>query len=218
MERGWNTTIFTGLYTLALILTWVSLFAIERFAATDLRAWAPFFQGAITAAAIGSAWFLHDTKRRHDLADAQASLSAAYKALSYSLEDWAGFIDDAASKGAFDAEMARLNIEPYRDELGVIRRLPLEKLGDPTAVMRAQLFVVGCRQFLSEMEQAQSILADNGELAEDHFSNRITSLVNRRNRLLGALGQPSEQIRLRRWPRAKAHVAPLHDAGLAARA
>ena len=204
--RDSDITLWTALYVIALILTWLSLFSIERFAETDLRAWAPFFQGLITAAAIVSAWLLHDAKRRGDLADAQASLATAYQALSLSLEDWAGFLDEVVSNGHFSQQTAERNIEAFREEVGALRSLPLEKLGTPEAVRRAQMFAVGCRQFLASLEEARGLAVQGLPIPPHTLQGRLRALVRRRNRLLMAFGLPSEDTRLRRWPRAQAFM------------
>jgi len=204
--RDSDFTLWTALYVTGLILTCLSLFSIERFAATDIRAWAPFFQGLVTAAAIVSAWLLHDAKRRSDLADAQAALAAAYQALSLSLEDWAAFLDDRVHRGHFTQRTAERNLEPFREELSVLRGLPLEKLGSPEAVGRAQMFVVGCRQFLASLEEAHSLTVQGTPVPPNKLQGRLRVLVRRRTRLLRAFGIPNEEKRLQRWSRAQAFV------------
>lgn len=72
MTKGWDWVIWTGLYVAALVLTWLTLFSIERFGATDVKAWAPFVQALLSAAAIFTAWLFQDLKRRADRRETEA--------------------------------------------------------------------------------------------------------------------------------------------------
>ena len=71
MTKGWDWVIGTGLYVAALVLTWLTLFSIERFGATDVKAWAPFLQAVLSAAAIFTAFWLQSQKRSADRKDAR---------------------------------------------------------------------------------------------------------------------------------------------------
>lgn len=83
MTKGWDWVIGTGLYVAALVLSWLTLFSIERFGATDVKAWAPFLQALLSAAAIFTAWLFQDLKRRADRRETEAdSLHTAMHIIS----------------------------------------------------------------------------------------------------------------------------------------
>lgn len=146
----------TGLYVAALVLTWVMLFSIERFARTDIRDWAPYFQGTITAAAIISTWMLHDAKRRSDLRDAQAAVKAAYAAITCSLEDWCAFLESKVASRKFTVQLASRNVTHFKEEVENLRKLSIEKLSDPILVRRAHMMTVALRQFNTALEEVDA--------------------------------------------------------------
>lgn len=207
-EQGRGPIVFTALYAGGWFLMVVALMWHDRWDAELLKAWAPLIQAVLGAAAIFSAWLLQDTKRRSDLRDQQKALEVAYQVISYELEEWAAWMASRAADGTVTKRFLQINAPHFREEVDALRGLPLENIRDATALRRAHLFNIACREFVTMLEHAETrVAAPGGVLTKTFFDKRLSNMIARRTKMLNAFRLPSEPGRLNAYPAAKALIS-----------
>lgn len=117
-ERG--PVLFTTLYVIGLVLTWITLLSLERFGATEVRSWAPLIQAVLSAIAIFSAWFLQERKRRADRQDSERDQASTYvhiiNAIEFMVEHCA-YLDVEGRVTAINISLALKSLTPLQELL-----------------------------------------------------------------------------------------------------
>lgn len=134
MARGWSWVVGTGLYVAALVLTWLTLFSIERFQATPFQSWAPLIQAVLSAAAIFSAWGLQTLKRRSDRAETEGETRVALLEYAYIFEWTLGRAVLEVRAGGFDVRNFDLYRPPMRWAIDGMSALKIAHLPNAIAV------------------------------------------------------------------------------------
>lgn len=185
MEDNRGPVIWTALYVAALVLTWTTLFSLERFGATEVRSWSPLIQAVLTSAAIFSAWWLQSEKRKADKKDAIAHTVHSLVATSYHIES-------AAAKIARLSLQKRMNKGNLSLHVSIIESL-ISRVSDVNvAHLRSKKAIWAYYGFCEQVVQLISIMnilkgieqqpAEKGQLFE-----RYDHLWRARNDLLEGL-------------------------------
>lgn len=132
MTKGWDWVIGTGLYVAALVLSWLTLFSLERFGAEGVKAWAPLIQAFLSAGAIYSAWWLQTRKRAADRLDDVAD-NVTHAVESSALFEWdAAQTCRVAANGSWNQTVAKIYGSGLRRHDDLLRKVSLAKLPDPS--------------------------------------------------------------------------------------
>lgn len=137
-QRG--PVVWTALYVTALILSWFTLFSIERFGATDVRAWAPDFQAVLSAGAIFSAWWLQSQKREADRRETERDTLRTLQAITYLAELDLAHTVSLAKFDTIGEAFAQSMGTQLKDADAIIRRQNLGHL--PTTETTANVLVM----------------------------------------------------------------------------
>jgi hypothetical protein len=177
--KAWQTEIFVGLYVVALVLTWATLFAIERFGATDFKAWAPFIQAVLSALAIFSAWALQGLKRESDRRQEVEDTKVAIVAVTHILEKNAARVSEICANGRLTKTVIT-KLKPGIDDYLVILRS--QKLAHLPSFEATDALLALINQFLN----VQGSLTEYGESLTGNDAAPRSLLLTRYQRVFPA--------------------------------
>ncbi|MEJ8405045.1 hypothetical protein WKI27_06780 [Brevundimonas vesicularis] len=161
-NRSQGPVIFATMITAALVMAWAGLLSFERFGQTEVRSWAPFFQALLSAAAIFSAWWLQERKRRADrlemIQDNTAAISNLIRIVEWSVARALSVTE--SQRGP--ARLMKIFVAPMDNALTMLRQQKAALLPDPDAV----------RSFIGITHQATLVCALlNAAISEADESN-----------------------------------------------
>lgn len=197
MTKGWDWVIGTGLYVAALVLTWLTLFAMERFGAFEVRAWAPFLQALLSAGAIFAAFALQERKRLADLEDAQRALRHTFAAKTRAMEHLVAWVYDLAVKEELRVSEFKRQARHFSEDVEDLRRLPMEKLRDREEISATNFFTATSRQLQSAWERELERASVNGKVDVKLIQYWVGQVFRRRDHMLAVFELDAEPTRLK---------------------
>lgn len=197
-EEGRGPVVFVALYVAALVLTWLTLFSFERFGETDVRSWSPLLQAVLSAAAIFSAWWLQDRKRRADREEVQTETVAALLqhvfALEWSLSRTVMFCRD----GRLRPRTLKLIVPAFSAALDAIRKLNVGHMPTPAAVRAVVVLQHNATLALAALESAHE--SEEKYLPLGEFDVNWKQVFRSRTKVLKELGATAEAGRIYELP------------------
>lgn len=190
MDNHRGPVVWTALYVAALVLTWLTLFSLERFGATDVRSWAPLIQAVLSAAAIFSAWWLQNQKRKSDRKETLEDTTTALLALTHHLEQASGKVAELALRGRMGR--SNLNLHKFKIEalISNLRTVPVSHLPTNQSIWAYYGFVEQIVQLISIMENDIWRIENDVERKSDLLFTIYDNIWRSRRDLLSGLMRP----------------------------
>ena len=185
--------IWTGLYVVALILSWLTLFSLERFGQYEVRAWAPLIQAVLSAAAIFAAWGLQNLKRRADRREQVHDTQTALLQYAYVFEWTLGRATLAVRGGGIPGEGLRLYQPMLKWAADAMDGLKISHLPSEKAIKEFVAFQHSSQLAMSVIDWA--IVRNQAKLEVDYLDVSWRSVFRNRTDLMNALGVTPDDVR-----------------------
>lgn len=197
MDQPRGPILFTAFYVTALLLTFGALLLHERFGATDFKAWAPFFQAVLSAAAIFTAWWLQSVKRAADRREAENDTQRTIKAVTYLAEQDLAHTVAMSMAMPFEKPFSASMAGQLKDTDAIIRRQNLGHLPSTAATVAVLEMMRTVSQFAGALDAAGKGAFAMGGKEEDTevLMEAYRTFFDARQTFLAACDLPSEDKR-----------------------
>ena len=187
--------VWTALYVAALVLTWATLFSLERFGEHEVRSWAPLIQAVLSAAAIFSAWWLQSEKRRSDrVADARDAMTAIIAHSGHA--EWiAAHVTDVCLHRTIDVVDATAYGRQIRDTEQTLKKVDIGRLPSADAIKALMDMVHSLGVLAGMLEMIGAKAASPTSFRADSYSICYDEFFHARTKFLKLSGERPEKWR-----------------------